>query len=111
MDSSANTAILSPNNSQERKPWPKEFIIPHFSVETEMVLERANEIYRKDGTVLTTPNVKSDILEKLAQSIYTYTAYPSTLQILSVAEALIKAHPCLKDRASFSGLYALADKH
>ncbi|XP_016341109.1 sterile alpha motif domain-containing protein 3-like [Sinocyclocheilus anshuiensis] len=105
-DSSASTVILSQNNSPERKPWPKEFIIPHFSVETEMVLERANELYRKDGTVLTTPKVKSDILEKLAQSIYTYSAYPSTLQILSVAEALIKAHPCLKDRGSFSGFYA-----
>lgn len=105
-DSSASTVILSPDNSSERKPWPKEFIVPHFSVETEMVLERANELYRKDGTVLTTPNVRSDILEKLAQSIYTYTAYPSSLQILSVAEALIKVHPCLKDRGSFSGLYA-----
>lgn len=51
-----------------------------------MVLERANELYRKDGSALTTPNVKSDILKKLAQSIYTYTAYPSTFQILSVAE-------------------------
>uniref|UniRef100_A0A672TC51 Uncharacterized protein n=1 Tax=Sinocyclocheilus grahami TaxID=75366 RepID=A0A672TC51_SINGR len=87
-DSSASTVILSQNNSPQRKPWSKEFIIPHFSVETEMVLER------------------SDILEKLAQSIYTYTAYPSTFQILSVAEALIKAHPCLKDRGSFSGFYA-----
>ncbi|KAI7789578.1 hypothetical protein IRJ41_019348 [Triplophysa rosa] len=91
--SSASTVILSPNNSPERKPWPKEFIIPHFSVETEMM-------------GLTTPNVKSDILEKLAQSIFTYTAYPSSLQILSVAEALIKAHPCLTDRGSFSGVYA-----
>lgn len=71
-----------------------------------MVLERANEIYRKDGTVLTTPIVESDKLEKLAQSIYMYSAYPSTLQILPIAEALIKAHPCLKDRGSFSGLYA-----
>ncbi|XP_058631517.1 sterile alpha motif domain-containing protein 3-like [Onychostoma macrolepis] len=71
-----------------------------------MVLERANEIYRKDGTVLTTPNVKSDILEKLAQAIFTYTAYPSSLQIISAAEALIKAHPCLTDQGSFSGLYA-----
>ncbi|XP_030599293.1 uncharacterized protein LOC115789875 isoform X2 [Archocentrus centrarchus] len=103
-DSCASTIILSPNRSPQRKPWPAEFIIPHFSVETEVVLERANEVYKKDGTLLTYPNIKSDILEKLAQSIYTYTAYPSSLQVLSVAEALIKAHPCLKDPGSSSGL-------
>ncbi|KAL6487556.1 hypothetical protein MHYP_G00041820 [Metynnis hypsauchen] len=105
-ESSASTLILSSSSSPERKPWPTEFMIPRFSVETEMVLERASDAYRKDGTLLTNPSIRSDILEKLAQSIYTYTAYPSALQILSVAEALVKAHPCLKDRGSFSGLYA-----
>lgn len=78
--------------------------IPRFSVETEMILERANEVYRKEGTLLTTPNIKSDILEKLAQSIYTYTPYPSLQNRLSVAEALIKAHPCVKDPGSSSGV-------
>lgn len=102
--STPSTVILSPNYNQQRKLWPTEFIIPEFSVETEMVLERANELYRKDGTLLTTPNIRSDILEKLAQYIYTCTAYPSSLQVLSVAEALIKAHPCLKDPGSSSGL-------
>lgn len=65
-----------------------------------MVLKRDNELYKKDGMLLTTPNIKSDILERLAQSIYTYTAYPSALPVLSVAEALIEKHPSLKDRGA-----------
>lgn len=102
--SSASSAIMSASSSLQKKPWPTEFIIPRFSVETEMILERANEVYRKEGTLLTTPNIKSDRLEKIAQSIYTYTPYPSLQNRLSVAEALIKAHPCLKDPGSSSGI-------
>ncbi|XP_071348849.1 uncharacterized protein [Trachinotus anak] len=95
---------MSSSSSLQKKQWPTEFIIPQFSVETEMILERANEVYRKEGTLLTTPNIKSDILEKLAQSIYTYTPYLSLQNCLSVAEALIKAHPCLKDPGSSAGV-------
>lgn len=102
--SPASSAVMSASSSLQKKPWPTEFIIPRFSVETEMILERANEVYRKEGTLLTTPNIKSDILEKLAQSIYTYTPYPSLQNRLSVAEALIKAHPCVKDPGSSSGV-------
>ncbi|XP_034542211.1 sterile alpha motif domain-containing protein 3-like [Notolabrus celidotus] len=103
---SSSTIILSPNRNSQRKPWPMEFILPEFSVETEIILDRANEVYKKDGTLLRIPNIRSDILDKLAQTIYTYTAYPSSLQVLSVAEALIKTHPCLKDPGSSSGLSA-----
>ncbi|KAK0149893.1 hypothetical protein N1851_009339 [Merluccius polli] len=63
----------------------------------------ANEAFNKDGTPLTTPNVKPDILEKLAHYIYNYTTYPTKLQIIALAEALIKAHPCLKERSNHSG--------
>ncbi len=59
---------------------------------------------QKGWPLLTYPNKRSDVLEKLAQSIYTYAAYPSSLQVLAVAEVLIKAHPCLKDPGSSLGL-------
>lgn len=103
---SDDTIILSPRSSPERAPWPKEFPIPRFSYETEMVLERANEAYRKDGTLLTSPNVKPAILGGLSQSIFTYTAYPTSLQVASVAETLVKKHPCLRDACSSSGFYS-----
>ena len=50
--------------------------------------------------------MNSDVLEKLDEEIFHYTAYPSGLQISAVAEALVKRYPCLREpRTSFSGLY------
>jgi hypothetical protein len=59
----------------------------------------------KDGTLLKNLSVKSDILEKRSERIFQFTAYPSSLQIVQVAEALVKKYPCLKELGSFSGLY------
>lgn len=55
-----------------------------------MYLERATEDYRSYRILLTTSKVKADIFEKLAETIYTYTAYPSSTQVSDVAEALVK---------------------
>lgn len=52
------------------------FHIPTFSYNTELVLRQGNEIYIRDGTLLTSPSVKSDILECLAEARFSYTAYP-----------------------------------
>ncbi|KAL7881027.1 hypothetical protein SRHO_G00032810 [Serrasalmus rhombeus] len=71
-----------------------------------MYLERADEDYKKNGTLLTTSEVKADTLEKLAESVYSYTAYPSSAQISDVAEALVEKYPCLREPGSFSGYYA-----
>lgn len=53
-DSTANMHILPSSSSPGRKPWLTEVIIPYFSGETEMVLEMANEAYRKYATLLWT---------------------------------------------------------
>lgn len=104
--SSQDTIILPRRSTTERcQPWPKQFPIPQFAIETEMYLERAAEDYKKNGTLLTTSKVKANILEKLAETIYTYTAYPANAQICDVAEALVKKYPFLKEPGSFSGYY------
>uniref|UniRef100_A0A087X808 Uncharacterized protein n=1 Tax=Poecilia formosa TaxID=48698 RepID=A0A087X808_POEFO len=104
--SSQDTIILSGRSTTERcQPWPKQFPIPQFAYETEMYLERGNEDYKKNGTLLTTSKIKADILEKLAETVYTYTAYPSGSQISDVAEALVNKYPCLKEPGSFAGYY------
>lgn len=104
--SSQDTNILPRRSITERcQPWPKQFPIPQFAYETEMCLERHTEEYNKNGTLLTTSKVKADILEKLTETIYTFTAYPSSAQISDVAEALVKKYPCLKESGSFSGYY------
>lgn len=81
--------------------WPAQFTIPTFSFDTELILQAANEAYRKDGNCLTNYSVKPNILDKLADSIFSYTAYPSRAQ----SEALVMKHPCLRDPVSANGTY------
>lgn len=46
---------------------------------------------------------KSDILEKVAEEIFKYKAYPTDADFSDVAEALIKKHPCLSEPGSYNG--------
>lgn len=93
--SSQDTIILSKqwNTTERCQPWPKQFTNPQSAYETETYLERAAEDYRQNGTLVTTSKVKADIHEKLSETIYTYTAYPSSAQISDVAEALVRKYP------------------
>ena len=45
--------------------------------------------------------IKSDILNRVVEEIYRYKAYPEDAHFSTVAEALIKKHPCLKEPGSF----------
>lgn len=53
-----------------------------------MYLEIATEAYKKNGTlVIVSKETKG------AESIFSYTAYPSGAQISDVAKALVKKYP------------------
>lgn len=91
---SADTIIFSQRGSP-RELWPNEVYIPPFSVATEAVLMNANEEYVKNGTLLNKPQIESEIRERLADYMFSFTPYPSGLQVGQVAEALVKKHPCL----------------
>ena len=102
--STASTVMLSsPENpsSLHFESWPAQFEIPPFSFDTELILQAANEVYRKEGALFKNPAVKSNILDKLADSIFVHTAYPSQAQRVQAAEALVAKHPCLRDPVSF----------
>uniref|UniRef100_A0A3Q3G929 PB1 domain-containing protein n=1 Tax=Kryptolebias marmoratus TaxID=37003 RepID=A0A3Q3G929_KRYMA len=71
--SSSDTDILSQNQETSHDPWPSTFEVPYFS---------------------------HDILQKLAEEMYKYMAYPQDKHFLIVAEALISKHPCLKEPGS-----------
>lgn len=103
---SESTIILQHSDSELRtRAWPREFPIPRFPYNVEVQLQRGNETFRESGTKLNiTPGLKSEILEKLAEEIFQYTAYPQNCQIDDVAAALIKKFPCLKE-LSASGYY------
>ncbi|KAL6481140.1 hypothetical protein MHYP_G00092200 [Metynnis hypsauchen] len=107
--SSDDTEILSsPSSSASTRTWmwPREFQIPVFSYDTELQLEKGNAVYRSDMTRLTlSSKTKSDILEKLAEEIFKYKAYPTDADFSDVAEALIKKHPCLSEPGSYNRCY------
>lgn len=49
--------------------------------------------------------MKSAIKRDLSNVIFSYTAYPSGLQVSAVTEALLEKFPCLKEPGSFAGMY------
>lgn len=60
-------------------------------------------MYLRDGTYLkVTKDMKHDILERLAEIIYGYKAYPTKEEFEVVAKALVAEHPCLKEQGSSS---------
>lgn len=102
--SSRDTVLLSSPECRS-EAWPAQFEMPSFSYDVEVLLQAGNAAYQSDGKLLINSSVKSDILERLADAIFRYTAYPNGLQILAVIEALINKYPCLKEPGSFSGMY------
>ncbi|KAK7921878.1 hypothetical protein WMY93_008780 [Mugilogobius chulae] len=106
--SSPDTIIL--NNSPEtpetpsRDPWPSVFDVPKFSVDIEYRLRQADLIYMRDEKRLkVTRDMKHDILQKLSEEMYKYTAYPQDEHYTAVAKALVEKHPCLVEQGSRTG--------
>uniref|UniRef100_W5N922 PB1 domain-containing protein n=1 Tax=Lepisosteus oculatus TaxID=7918 RepID=W5N922_LEPOC len=101
VSSSADTLLLSSPEShgQQSQPWHACFEIPQFANSLTLVIRH----FRKEGTLLINPSIKSKILEILAENIYQYCAYPTSTQISAGAEALIQKHPCLREPGSYSG--------
>lgn len=106
--STDDTEILpfSPESrsSLSRSPWPDTFEIPNFPVDIEYRLRQGNLLYMRDKTYLQVPrDMKHEILEKLAEAIYTFKAYPCDEEFNDVATALIQKHPCLIEPGSVTG--------
>ncbi|XP_016415468.1 uncharacterized protein LOC107745950, partial [Sinocyclocheilus rhinocerous] len=101
--STAGTEILSQSSQERQAQWPELFDVPDFSVDVKYRLRQANLLYCSDGTLLkVTKDLKHEILERLAESMYGFTAYPNNGQFESVAAALINKHPCPQEKGSTS---------
>lgn len=103
--SSDDTEILLTSSSSTRQErWPEFFDIPNFPVDVEFRLRQANLLFLRDHTYLNVPrDMKHGILEKLAEEIYKFDAYPNEERCRSVAIALITKHPCLREPGSPDG--------
>ncbi|KAL2082779.1 hypothetical protein ACEWY4_022597 [Coilia grayii] len=87
----------SPLSACRLEQWPSMFPVPSFSYDVELRLKKANEDLQENGTALIVPrDMKMNILEKLAETVYSYKAYPKDSEIEKVASALVEKHPCLK---------------
>uniref|UniRef100_A0A8C3GB99 PB1 domain-containing protein n=1 Tax=Cyclopterus lumpus TaxID=8103 RepID=A0A8C3GB99_CYCLU len=104
---SDDTELLSSSSSTtQTQLWPTVFEIPTFSFETELQLETGNAVHRSNMERLSISfKLKSDILEKVAEEMFKYKAYPTDADFSDVAEALIKKHPCLSETGSYNGCY------
>ncbi|XP_049331238.1 uncharacterized protein LOC111197562 [Astyanax mexicanus] len=102
--STADTVILPPSSLDRTKQWPETFEIPNFPVDIEYRLRQGNLVYMNDGTCLKlTKELKHGILEKLAETIFEFKAYPNNNEYEQVAAALIMKHPCLTEKGSHTG--------
>ncbi|MED6285871.1 hypothetical protein CHARACLAT_033608, partial [Characodon lateralis] len=78
--------------------------IPKLSVDVEYRLRQANLLHLRDGThLIPSKELKHDILERVAETMYALKAYPTNSEIEAVASALGRIHPCLKEQGSASG--------
>lgn len=92
--------------SQRQKTWPDIFPVPTFSYEVEHVLENGNIAYDISGKTMKLSRAqKHNILESMAEVMHSFKPYPSDRDVGMAAEALITAHPCLKEPGSVSGWY------
>ncbi|KAI2645672.1 Sterile alpha motif domain-containing protein 3 [Labeo rohita] len=106
---SPDPSLGSVQSESRSTPWPLVLPIPHFSYDSEIILQQANAEYHANGTRLSpAPKLKSHILESLAEEIIKFKAYPTDVDLNAVAEALINKHPCLQ--GSYNGCYGLKYK-
>ncbi|XP_070399908.1 uncharacterized protein [Nothobranchius furzeri] len=100
----ADTEILSVSSLERSSPWPEDFQIPKFPVDVEYRLRQGNLLYMRDGVLLKiTKDLKHEILDKLAETIYAFKAYTDKQDFEAVAKALVQIHPCLKESGSSRG--------
>ncbi|XP_039544877.1 uncharacterized protein LOC120491248 [Pimephales promelas] len=101
---SSNDIVILSSPDSRSCTWPETFVVPRFSYCAEMQLQKGNDEFNANGTLLSlAPKLRSDILEGIAEEIIKYTAYPKDNQFEKVAEALIQTHPCLREKGTRTG--------
>ncbi|XP_048110323.1 uncharacterized protein LOC125301684 [Alosa alosa] len=98
------SSCSSPGTSRRVSAWPTPFPIPTFAYDVELRLQKGNDAYKEKGILLeATRDMKSDILDKIAQAVFEITAYPEPKERESIAIALDNKHPCLCEPGSGNG--------
>lgn len=92
------------SSSMKYSAWPAVFMVPRFTYDAELKLERGNAAFKNQGVFLIPdPKLKISILDGLAEEMVKYKVYPTDAEYDQVAATLIQKHPCLKERGSVTG--------
>lgn len=95
----------APSNVRQ-KNWPDSFPVPIFSYHVEHALQEGDRVFEDTGKVLDLDRAqKHNILQKLAETIHSFKAYPEDKEIAMAAQALVALHPCLREPGSENGWY------
>ncbi|XP_051785942.1 uncharacterized protein LOC114654141 [Erpetoichthys calabaricus] len=104
---SVESSPSSSSSCHRVSQWPSKFFIPSFSFDVEIRLRKGNEQYEKEQTTLNVPrDMKMEILDKLAELMYSFKAYPTDKEFESVARELVSKHPCLSETGPDKGWQA-----
>ena len=79
-----------PVSLRSKGPWPSEFLIPKETFSKTLKLNLENKQYLPW-------KLKTELMDRLADAILDYTAYPNTKQKRQVAQALVHEYPHLKE--------------
>lgn len=100
------TDILSFSDSAASRSsgWSVVFAVPHFPLDCELQLEKANAAFKENG-VLLDPDIrlKTSIFESLAAAIVQHRVYRTDQEFEEVAEAPLFSHSCLREPGSANG--------
>lgn len=97
-------ASHSSSHMRQSSGWPKEFAIPDFDYDVELLLSAGNSEYKHNGKLLNlSKSAKGAVLKKLVCAIYEIKSYPTEAECNSVASALIAKYPCLREPGSVTG--------
>ncbi|KAL6465923.1 hypothetical protein MHYP_G00260560 [Metynnis hypsauchen] len=91
MSSSPDSPSTStdPLNNRRSCQWPSPFLIPTFSYDVELPLKKGNEKYNTKKIPLdVTRDMENDILDKIAQAVFSITSYPAKHQICNEFERI-----------------------
>lgn len=101
---SVDLCTSSNNMRKSDGNWPHEFIIPTFDHDVELILSNAIAAYNDSRkTVILARSCKGAILQTLARTMFDIKAYPSEYECGTVAEALVRKFPCVRESGSQSG--------
>jgi len=101
---STSASVTATDTELRQATWPKTFELPTFDHTVQLFLKTAEEDYVTSDTTAVVPrDIKTKMLDALADKVFSFTAYASGEQIKHVAKSLVKKYPSLQSKTTPNG--------